>query len=295
MGWPGEMPEPTHPSRDTATSKRRSNVAIPATPPTSMLRRSALRSIERRKMYARSVTIDPVRRTAPAVAIAVALLLLGASDGGYGPRAWGWASLGGLWICLLALLGRRRIVLTRPAAGMLVGLAALTTWVALSALWSPSVTETALEAERMVAYLAGVGALVLVVESEVAVIAGVALGIAALTLYGLAEYFFLPPALDATQGFLFFQPVGYANAFGGLLAMGIPLLLFGSTLERQLVRAASAALLVTEAVGLYLTQSRVAVLAALVGILFLLSGLSATARSPMRPLVAAAAATFVVA
>ena len=109
------------------------------------------------------------------------------------------------------------------------------------------------------------GILVLLVRGRAratAVIVAVAVAISAVLIVALGGYLLQPGAADPTQGRLLFEPLGYANALGGLAAIGLPLLVaaaaggvspFGSVL--------AAAATVPVATALYLSQSRSAWLA----------------------------------
>ena len=59
-----------------------------------------------------------------------------AAHGAYFPTAWGWMALAFGWVAFLALLLHGRPRLSGLEWTMLGGLASLTVWIALSALWS---------------------------------------------------------------------------------------------------------------------------------------------------------------
>jgi hypothetical protein len=138
-------------------------------------------------------------------AVALAVGGLAAADGGFFPQSWGWASLGLAWAAAAALLLRRRVELGVPALAMLGLLAALAGWTLLSVVWSESVPLSALEAERTLLYVIGLGAFLLLGASPAAVIAAtVAIGIWNLV------------AGDA-------EPLGYANGLALLAVLGLVL------------------------------------------------------------------------
>jgi hypothetical protein len=100
---------------------------------------------------------------ADARAVLLALLTitpLAAANGGYWPTAWSWSSLALLWIAGLALvlrgpaLGRLEIA----TLGALLGLLA---WIAASTLWSSNVGQTVSEVQRVLVYVAGLAAVLL--------------------------------------------------------------------------------------------------------------------------------------
>jgi O-antigen ligase len=157
-----------------------------------------------------------------------------------------------------------------------------------------------LEIERDLLYVAAVVALALVVRrgSEHQLVAGIAVGTAAVVVGALGYYLLARNEVDVTQGYLFFRPVGYANALGGLIAMGIPLLLGLSIADgRRGIQAAAAALAVVLLVALYLTQNRsgwLALAAALVVWLLTTSTVSDAAAAIVLAAIPAAAAIAVV-
>jgi hypothetical protein len=65
--------------------------------------------------------------------------------------------------------------------------------------------------------------LVLAKRASVAHLLGGALaGITVVAAYGLEIYLFESPALDPFEGSLLYQPLGYANALGIFVAIGMP-------------------------------------------------------------------------
>jgi hypothetical protein len=210
---------------------------------------------------------------APALAAGLGIVLLGLWSGGYGPTAWGWSALAGLWACAVRLGWPGRCEVGRLPAVLLVLLAALSMWTATSIVWSFSRPETAHEAARTLVYLGFVGALVLLLRPSMrdALLVCVSAAVSVIVVVALAIYFLRVRAPDPTQGSLLFRPVGYANALGGLAAIPLPLLLATATRDNgrhDPLRTAAAAALVPFAAAVYLTQSRAAVLATAVGIAY---------------------------
>jgi O-antigen ligase len=81
--------------------------------------------------------------------------------------------------------------------------------------------------------------------------------LAAVVLGSFTQYVVGSPHLDITQGYLLFRPIGYANALGGLIAIGIPLFLgFAVADTRRVVQEGAAAMCVVSTAALYLTQNR---------------------------------------
>ena len=193
------------------------------------------------------------------LAVGAAVIPLAVFHGGYAPTAWGWGSIACFWVALLALFARRALILDRLVALWCAALLALTAWTAISATWSQSTPRTLLEVERDLLYLAAIAALALIARrgSEEQLVTGVAVGAAAVVIGALGYYLIARPAIDITQGYLLFRPIGYANAFGGLIAITVPLLLGLSIAGvRREARAAFAAAAVVLLVALYLTQNR---------------------------------------
>ena len=101
-------------------------------------------------------------------------------------------------------------------------LAALTL---LSARWGIDGTEAVREAERCALYIAGLAALLIVAQPSTlrALLSGVVAGVVVLAVFGLVDRVTSPPALDPYQGSLLKEPVGYANALGLLMGLGVVL------------------------------------------------------------------------
>jgi hypothetical protein len=192
-------------------------------------------------------------------AVGASVVTLAVFHGGYAPTAWGWGSIACLWVALLVFLVRPAVSIDRLLLAWCGVLLALTAWTALSATWSASTPRTLLEVERDLLYLAAIAALALVSArgSERQLITGVAVGVAAVVVGALGYYLLWQPAIDVTQGHLLFRPIGYANAFGGLVAIGVPLLLGLSIAEgRRELQALAGAAAGASVVALYLTQNR---------------------------------------
>jgi O-antigen ligase len=196
------------------------------------------------------------------------ILALGFSDGGYYESTWLWAT-----VALVAVTGIV-LVVGRGRAPSGFGWVALTSLVALDATmavspsWGVPGAEGLREAERCTLYIAALAAFLVVVRSSTvrALLAGVVAGAAVLACFGLGQRIVDPPPLDPYEGSLLKDPVGYANALGIVLGIGVVLALGLSwdarTRTARLVLAAVAA---TLCVGLLLTSSRGAWLATLLG------------------------------
>ena len=212
-----------------------------------------------------SVSASTLSSVALGSAVAAVLAVVSFASGGYAQAVWPWIALPMLWACVLVLVRPAPLRTSRAAAIALALFLAWSVWASASLMWSIAPPQTALEVERNLVYAGFLGILVLVVRGPAraaAVIVAVAVAISAVLIVALVGYLLQPGAADPTQGRLLFEPLGYANALGGLAAIGLPLLIaaaaggvgpLGSTL--------AAAATVPVATALYLSQSRSAWLA----------------------------------
>jgi hypothetical protein len=221
------------------------------------------------------------------------IVLVGFEDGGYYARSWAWAGLALAVIAAIQLLVRGGVALSRLSVLSLAALVGLASWMALSAIWGIDGTDAWRESERAALYVAAVAALLAVTRSDTvsALLVGVLGGTTALAVVALAERVAAGPAPDPYEGTLLTGPVGYANALGQLMAVGV-VLAIGLALERKgpierlLLGGAAGA----SGVALALASSRGALLALLVGLVVLAAG-----RLRSRALIAAMALGTVVA
>ena len=154
------------------------------------------------------------------------------------------------------------------------GLVGLALWELASVIWAAAAAWPVLEAERGLIYAAAAAALVLVVRRDrvASLVMGIVAGMTLVALYALATRLFpehLGGAHDPIGGNQLAAPIGYWNALGQLLVFGLLLgagLLFRGGAK---VRVLAGAALVPLGIALYLTFSRGAILALLVGILVL--------------------------
>jgi hypothetical protein len=214
--------------------------------------------------------------------VGATIVVLSVFHGGYAPAAWGWTALLAFWISILALSFRSVRVVDRGGVALLGGFAAVAGWTALSATWTQSVPRTMLELERDLIYVAVATAALLLCKSEdrMQLVWGLCAGLVVVAALALALYLLSTPRFDATQGYLLFRPVGYANALGGLLALALPpLAALAAYAPRPALAAAARASIVVSAVALYLTQNRAGYIALGVAFVVWISRTDAPARA----------------
>jgi O-antigen ligase len=210
-------------------------------------------------------TFPDLRELAPGLVAALAVAALAADSGGFDPTSWGWSTLALLLVLVAALfLGARRL---SPLEWMLpAALAALTGWVWLSLAWSSDSSQTVQEGERMLLYLTGTLALLLLGRrSRVdGLVLGLAAAITAICAYSLGWRLFAPgrgayqiDAADQQAGFRLARPIGYANALAIFAVLGI-LLSLGLAIRGRtpVIRALGSSALVLLAPTLYFTYGR---------------------------------------
>src|SRR6266508_1861368 len=168
-------------------------------------------------------------RRAAAVLPGVVVVLIGIANGGFFPRSWGWSAIALAALAGAATLLRDRIVLYPLEGVTLAAVSALAGWTAFSIIWSSSPTDSLLEAERTLVYVAGLAACVFVIERrDVSVLLGGILTAAtSLCVYGLVTRLYPegPIVADPFEGTLLIEPLGYANALGLLAALAAVLAL----------------------------------------------------------------------
>jgi hypothetical protein len=202
-------------------------------------------------------------RAGAAVALAgfAAVACPAAVSGAYFPTSWGWTTLVFSWTAVLALIARRAIRLSRLELATLLAFGSLVGWVALSALWSETTTQTMLEVERGLVYATALMAVLVVVRRRsVGLLLGAVLcAITAISAYALATRLF-PERLGRVDDLAvnrLEQPFGYWNALGVFAAMGA-LIALGSAARAPSVlrRALSGAALPILLPTLYFTFGR---------------------------------------
>jgi len=192
------------------------------------------------------------------------------ADGGYFSETWGWTTAAFALLAAITLLVRDRIELGRLDVWVVGALTAFVTWVALSAAWSSVPDASIAEARRGLVYLAALLALVLLVDRRrvAPILAGIATGVTVVAGYSLGARLLAsePIERDPLEAALLIDPLGYANALGILVAIGIVLssgfAVHGRTRPARALGAAAPMVLLP---ALVLTGSRGAWLALVVG------------------------------
>jgi hypothetical protein len=203
------------------------------------------------------------------IALGVGTAALAAAQASYFPSAWNWAALGLAWAAGLALAFARRIALSRAELALLGALGTLAGWIALSLAWSASTPETVDEVQRMLVYVTGAAAFMLLARREAVglLIGAVLAALTGICSYALATRLF-PRELsaDVFGGYRLSTPVGYWNGLGLLAAIGVLLALgFAASELHAVERALAAAALPVLFCTLYFTFSRGAWVALAVG------------------------------
>jgi hypothetical protein len=207
---------------------------------------------------------------------AASVVALGVDAGGFYPRAWEWGSLAALLIVIAGVVHRRGLRLADDEWKTLVALTGLAAWIAATAaLTANAPTLGVPELERAGLYIAVFWAALMLPRerSPWALQSGVLAGTVVVCVVGLIEFLF--PATnagpDTFEGRNLFQPVGYANAFGILAGMGALLALgLAAGSDSRMARASGAAALVPVLTTLFLTSSRGAVVATILGFIAML-------------------------
>ena len=208
----------------------------------------------------------------PFLVAALPVVWLAANDGGYFPEGWPGPTLALLWVAMLAL------VLGTPRLPGLFGVsllgagAALALWIGVSTTWSTLPSQSVLELERALLYLAALLAVMLLLQGHaLTALSGVTAAIALVGGYALAVRLF--PHVFGTaerkpfQTAALFEPIGYSNALGVFAAIGVVLALgFAADGRSRLSRALATITAVLLAQVVYFTFSRGAWLALVIGL-----------------------------
>jgi O-antigen ligase len=219
----------------------------------------------------RGVTAQRGVALGTALVVFVPVAALAGAQGGYFPSSWGWVTLPLLWIAAVTLALRRHVRLSIAERTYVGLLAALVTWILLSALWSPAPANSILEAQRALIYAAAVTAALVAARSRFVwhLLAGVLAGVTVIAAFSLATRLFPDRVgvFESTAVNRLSQPIGYWNGLGAFCAMGTLLAVGFSARGRSLVsRAAGAGALVVLLPTLHFTFGRGAWLALIAGL-----------------------------
>jgi O-Antigen ligase len=189
------------------------------------------------------------------VAAGAATALVAADQGSYFQHSWPWVGLALAAAGALALLTPLQARAGRPALALVAATAAISIWTLVSWFWSQEPSTTLQEALRAPIYIAA--AVTFVALAGMGGSLALACGVAAGTT-GLAAYALLDRGLTQGQGKLLAVPLGYANALGGLCAIGLAVVVVLGVRLRQhpLAVGLSAAAAVVLTAALALTSSR---------------------------------------
>jgi hypothetical protein len=195
------------------------------------------------------VALAPLPVVRGVLLVALAIVLLAAEQGGYFPRAWREGTVALAAAAGLIALGRpaRLSVATIATGALLVALLVLSL---ASALWSTDPHSSALEAQRILLYLAAFAAFALAREG---LDAGVVLGASAVAVWALGDRIVQGATIDRYEGRLLTGPLGYANGLGALMAIAAAVSAVAAIRQR---RALFAAPLVVLLPALALSNSR---------------------------------------
>jgi O-Antigen ligase len=218
-------------------------------------------------------------RTVASAALLAAPTALAFFGGGFFDKPRLWAGIG-VWVGLAVVLlsARQPMPRSRPAVMALVGLGALTAWVALSIAWAP-VRDVALDdAQRLALYLGFfvAGLLLLHGRTARAVEPALLAGTVVVMAYALSTRL-LPGLVDAEEGLRaggrLDQPLTYWNAVGAVAAIGLVLAVrvAADRSRGARLRVVSAGASPVLSLALYLTLSRGALAALAAGFLVLLA------------------------
>jgi hypothetical protein len=210
-------------------------------------------------------------RATPVLVATVPIASLAAAQGGYFPTTWGWAALPLLWVIGIALVVRPWIRLSGAERVFIAALVSLTAWLAASTAWSVAPAQTVLELERMLVYLAGATAVLLLARSRSVpqLLGGLLVAISGVSAFSLATRLFPDRVgvFDRTAVYRLSQPLGYWNGLALFVAMGV-LLAFGFAARGRTIatRATSAAALVFLLPTFYFTFGRAGWIALALGL-----------------------------
>jgi hypothetical protein len=219
--------------------------------------------------YSRSLVRErgsAATRVALVLATIAAVAVPAGAHAAYFPTAWGWSAFAFAWVAVLTVALGGRVRFGRLEWITLAALGLLTCWIALSALWSEDVSQTGLEVQRALVYLAAALAALLVLRSASVrpFLAAVLAAVVGICAYSLTTRLF-PERLAEFDEFAvnrLQQPLGYWNSLGTFAAMGVLLAIgFAARAHALWGRALAGTALPVVVTTLYFTFGRGAWLA----------------------------------
>jgi hypothetical protein len=111
----------------------------------------------------RALAVEPAAVLVP-LGLFVAVVCVAAPDGSYFPSSWGWASLAFLWAAAIGLVVQKRTTVAPLDVAYLGAWLVLLAWIAASALWSETTTQTMYEVERTLVYVSFAAALAVLAQ-----------------------------------------------------------------------------------------------------------------------------------
>lgn len=229
--------------------------------------------------YAALTSAQRVRAAAdgvfPGLLLGLGVAPVLAANGGYFPSSWGWSGVALAWAAVLAAALSDFPRPTQMQLAFVGFLVAFTGWIALSLVWTSTQSETGLEFDRALVYVAAALAVVAIVTADrvVRMLAGLATGIGLICAYALATRLFPHGNLtnDTFAGSRLATPIGYWNGLAIVAGIGTVLaVVFAARASSGVSRAIATGAVPLLLTTLYFTFSRGGWLALLVGVAVLL-------------------------
>jgi hypothetical protein len=214
--------------------------------------------------YAATASTQRVREAIgsglPALALGLGVAPVLATNGGYFPSSWGWAGVLLAWGAVLAAMLTEVVRPSGYELAFVGGLAAFAGWIAITMAFTTTQSETGLEFQRTLVYVAGALAVLTIVGRDQVgrLLAGVCAGTAIICTYALATRLFPKGSVgEAFSGSRLATPVGYWNGLALVAVMSALLALaFAARATLPWGRALAAAAIPVLLATLYFTFSR---------------------------------------
>jgi len=210
----------------------------------------------------------------PAAVLGLALVPVLAANGGYFPTTWGWTAMALACAAVVAAAVRAPARPSRAEFLFIGGFALFALWLVVENLWTEAPTQTPLEVERALVYVAAAIAIAAVIRRRHVrlLVGGVCAALALICAYALATRLFPDHfgAAGAFSGLRLARPIGYWNGLGLVADMGVLLALpVAARGAGRTTRALAAAAIPLLALTVYFTYSRGASLALGLGLVVL--------------------------